>query len=159
MTASTELLQLRPEHGPMLLDLFSIIAADPESRHFHPHPFTAVEADRICGHGGLDRYFALKVNDRLLAYGMLRGWDEGFLVPSIGIYVAPELRGSGAAQLMMQFMHLTARLSGAKQIRLKVYPSNQVAFAFYTSLGYRFPKQGGQDVQLVGTLDLWAPTK
>lgn len=154
MTASAELLKLRPEHRPMLIDLFSIIAADPESRHFNPHPFTAVEADRICGHGGLDRYFALKVNDRLLAYGMLRGWDEGFLVPSLGIYVAPELRGSGAAQSMMHFMHLVARLSGAKQIRLKVYPSNQAAFALYTLLGYRFSQQVGQDVQLVGTLEL-----
>lgn len=151
MTASVELLQLRPEHGPMLADFFSVVSADPNSAHFHPHPFTAAEADRICGYSGLDRYLSLKVNDRFLAYGMLRGWDEGFVVPSLGIYVAPELRGTGSARLLMQHLHLIARLSGAKQVRLKVYPENTIAYRLYQSMGYVFT-ESEDSIQLVGVL-------
>ena len=149
-----EILHLRPVHATPLAEFFARIAADPVSSHFHPHPFTTTEADRICNHSGQDRYLALRVDDRFLAYGMLRGWDEGYAVPSLGIYVAPELRGSGAARLMMEHLHLTARLSGAKRIRLKVYPDNLPAHRLYVSLGYQFPDPAGQEGQLVGFIEV-----
>ncbi|WP_424578938.1 GNAT family N-acetyltransferase [Bradyrhizobium sp. USDA 241] len=149
-----EILVLRPDYAPMLTELFGRIAADPLGGHFHPHPFTAAEADRICNYGGRDRYLALRVNNQFLAYGMLRGWDEGFSVPSLGIYVAQELRGSGASRLMMEHLHLTARLSGAKRIRLKVYPENVSACKLYVSLGYQFSDPVAEAEQLVGFLEL-----
>ena len=96
----------------------------------------------------------MRVDDRFQAYGMLRGWDEGFSVPSLGIYVAQELRGSGAARLMMEHLHVTARLSGAKRIRLKVYPDNLPAYKLYVSLGYQFPDPPGDEDQLVGILEV-----
>ncbi len=154
MTVKPEILHLRPAHAALLADLFARIAADPLSSRFHPHPFTTIEADRICNYSGQDKYLALRVDDRLLAYGMLRGWDTGFLVPSLGIYVAPELRGSGAARLLMEQLHQTARLSGAKRIRLKVYPDNLPAYKLYVSLGYHFSDPAGQDSQIVGMLEL-----
>lgn len=156
MTISAEMLHLRPVHVALLANLFARIAADPLSRRFHPHPFTAHDADRICNHRGQDRFLALRVEDRLLAYGMLRGWDEGFSIPSLGIYVAPELRGSGAARLMMEHLHLIARLSGAERIRLKVYQDNLAAYKLYVSFGYCFPDPAGPDGQRIGILDLSA---
>jgi Acetyltransferases len=154
MSVQLEILHLRADHSAMLAELFARIVTDPLSSRFHPHPFTAAEAERICNYAGQDRYAALKVNDRLLGYGMLRGWDEGYSVPSLGIYVASELRGSGAARLIMEYLHLSARLSGAKQIRLKVYPDNVAAHKLYISLGYRFSDSTGPQDQLIGILDL-----
>ncbi|MBR1133267.1 GNAT family N-acetyltransferase [Bradyrhizobium iriomotense] len=154
MTVILEVLHLKPDHTLLLTELFSRIAADPLSNRFHPHPFTATEADRICHYGGRDRYLALRIDDQLSAYCMLRGWDEGFSVPSLGIYVAPELRGSGAARLMMQHLHLTARLSGAERIRLKVYADNLSAYKLYASLGYCFSDPADNTGQLVGIFDL-----
>ncbi|MCK1568763.1 ribosomal protein S18 acetylase RimI-like enzyme [Bradyrhizobium sp. GM5.1] len=153
MTASLEIVHLRPGHATLLAELFAIIAADQRCSRFHPHPFTQAEAARICNHRGNDRYLALRTEERLLAYGLLRGWDEGFAIPSLGIYVVPELRGSGAARLLMEHLHLTAQLSGAKRIRIKVYPDNILAQRLYLSLGYCFSDLRETD-QLVGILDL-----
>lgn len=154
MTVALEVLHLRPAHFELLAELFECIAADPLSNHFHPHPFTADAASRICNYTGQDRYLALRIDDRLLAYGMLRGWDEGFSVPSLGIYVLPEVRGSGAARLLMEHLHVTARLSGAKQIRLKVYRENLPAYKLYTSLGYHFLDFSDQQGQIIGMLEV-----
>lgn len=154
MTVSVEIVTLRPTHVPLLVELFARIANDPRAIRFHPHPFTTAEAERICHHGGHDKYLALLVDDRFVAYGMLRGWDEGFSVPSLGIYVAPELHGSGAARHMMNHLHLTARLSGAKCIRLKVYADNLTAYKLYVSMGYDFSGAADQGGQLVGVCDV-----
>jgi GNAT superfamily N-acetyltransferase len=159
MTVKLEILHLRPGHSALLAELFSRIAADPLSNRFHPHPFTATDAERISSYHGLDRYMALRIDHRLFAYGMLRGWDEGFSVPSLGIYVAPELRGSGAARLMMQHLHLTARLSGADRIRLKVHADNLPAYKLYLSLGYHFPEPADHIGQLIGVLELSGSSK
>jgi ribosomal protein S18 acetylase RimI-like enzyme len=88
----------------------------------------------------------------MIAYGMLRGWDEGYDVPSLGIVVAPAFRGQGYGRSLMHFLHAAAKARGAPAIRLKVYPENSTAVALYQSLGYVFgAKEGGQ---LVGLLDL-----
>jgi len=149
-----EIIVLRPDHVTLLAELFARISADPLSGRFHPHPFSGAEADRICNHQGHDRYLALRANDRFLAYGMLRGWDEGFSVPSLGIYVAPELRGSGASRLITEHLHLPARLSCAMRIPVRVYSENVSAYNFYLSLGYRFSDPVGEAGQLVGFLEL-----
>lgn len=154
MAMDVEILHLRPCHVSLLSSLFARISADPATSKFHPHPFTAEVAEYICGATGLDRYVALSVNENLRAYGMLRGWDAGFSIPSLGIYVEPELRGTGAARHLMQHLHLIARLSGADQIRLKVYRDNVAAYRLYKSLGYRFLYDVEGDAQLVGLCDL-----
>jgi GNAT superfamily N-acetyltransferase len=154
MTVRLEILHLGPDHVELLAELFARIVTDPLSSRFHPHPFSTPEAERICHYRGQDRYLVLRVDDRFQAYGMLRGWDQGFSVPSLGIYVAPECRGLGASRVMMEHLHLTARLSGVKRICLKVYPDNLSAYKLYVSLGYHFAEPASQESQLVGVLEV-----
>jgi GNAT superfamily N-acetyltransferase len=134
--------------------LFARIAADASGVHFHPHPFTSGEAERVCRHAGKDLYFAMRCDDVLVAYGMLRGWNEGFPIPSLGVYVTPEMRGTGAARMFMQHLHENARLAGANQIRLKVHADNHAARQLYRSLGYRFDETPQPDGQLLGLFDI-----
>jgi ribosomal protein S18 acetylase RimI-like enzyme len=149
-----EIVRLKPEHRKTLAAFFSRIARDTTSRHFHPHTFTEEDADRICSYCGKDLYVGLHFNANFLGYGMLRGWDEGFSVPSLGIYIAPEMRGTGAAKLMMQHLHLAAKLSKATQVRLKVYRDNAAALRLYRSFGYQFDDSFGDGAQVVGILSL-----
>jgi len=88
-----------------------------------------------------------------LAYGILRGWDQGYEIPSLGIAVHPEARGGKLGELMMHFLHSAARRKGARQVRLKVYGKNVSARNLYIKLGYKFDtvEEGGQ---LVGRLKL-----
>lgn len=148
------LLPLQPEHVTAVAGMFEEINADPTARRFHPHPFDADNAIRVCSGAGRDLYSGLWIDGKLSGYGMLRGWDEGFDTPSLGIWISARLRGTGAAKAMMSFLHLAASLSGAVRIRLKVYSDNEKAIALYRSFGYRFSEVLEPDGQLLGVLDL-----
>jgi len=138
MTDNTalEFRRLGSELLPGLRTFFRALRADPASAHFHPHPFTDGEAERVCTSAGKDLYLAAAVNGEVRAYGMLRGWDEGYAIPSLGIAVHPSARGTGLGAAFMQYLHAAAAARGAKTIRLKVYADNMRAKALYERLGY-----------------------
>jgi ribosomal-protein-alanine N-acetyltransferase len=147
-----EIRTISPEWQRPLADFFAAIRMSGE-RNFHPHPFTDDAAIKIANYCGNDLYY-LVVNDKtVLAYGMLRGWDEGFEVPSLGIAVHPSFRGRKLGELLMHFLHVAARQKGARQIRLKVYATNSAGRNMYTKLGYSFDSAEA-DGQLVGILEL-----
>ena len=147
------LCQLQPRHEVLVRTLFTKIDADPASRYFHPHSFSADEAARICGYAGKDLYLLMIADEQPIGYGMLRGWEAGYEVPSLGIFIAAEARRTGVARLLMEYLHYCARLRGARAVLLKVYEANVNAARLYKKLGYIFasePKNG----QLVGKLEL-----
>lgn len=114
-----------------------------DHRHFHPHPFTDEVIDGLARHRGRDLYTVVVEENRVLGYGMLRGWDEGFETPSLGIAIHPAARNLGLGKALMQFLHATARERGAKQVRLRVGGDNTAAMALYSALGYRFVSREG----------------
>lgn len=118
--------------GAALADLFAAL----DATHFHPHPLTRAEAERIASYRGQDVYLTLADEGRLVAYGMLRGWDEGYAVPSLGIAVRADCYGRGYGRTMMAVLHDVARERGATTIRLRVHPDNPRAIRLYRSLGY-----------------------
>jgi ribosomal-protein-alanine N-acetyltransferase len=128
-----------------------IVEADVD-KLFHPHPFTREQAARIACYDGKDMYYVLTLEHEIVGYGMLRGWDEGFDVPSLGLAIAPSYQGKGFGSLLMHFLHMAARCRGAKTIRLKVHQQNERALAMYSSLGYEFAAE--EDGQMVGVLRL-----
>lgn len=153
MIKTLQILQINPALTDKLGRFFDELHSCPAYQHFHPHPMTADYARHVCEHhAGEDLYFAIDGGNRILGYGMLRGWDEGYSIPSLAIAIAPKLRGTGLGECFMHFLHSAARIKGAQRIRLKVYPENIVAHRLYLKLGYRFDmiEQG----QLVGLLDL-----
>ena len=131
---------------------FSIIRGAVE-HYFHPHPLTEEFAGRTAQHTGKDLYYVLVDGREVLAYGMLRGWDEGYDIPSLGIVVHPDSRGKGLGELLMHFLHDAARRQGARELMLRVCRENVAAYELYVKLGYRFgvEERGGQ---LVGRLTL-----
>jgi ribosomal protein S18 acetylase RimI-like enzyme len=135
-----------------LAKLFDTITADVDDRWFHPHPFTSQQAEALTCYEGQDLYYVAAHGDEVLAYGMLRGWDEGFRIPSLGIYVRPDARGQGLATRLTAFLHRAARDKGAPRVRLRVYPDNTAAIGLYEGLGYIF--EGEECGQMVGFIDL-----
>ncbi len=121
-----------PGDAGKLADIF----AELDSPFFGPHPLTPDEATRLANRSGRDVY-ALLVADQLpVAYGMLRGWDEGYTTPSLGIAVRTSAKGRGYGRLMMERLHDEARARGADRVRLRVHPDNTVARRLYESFGY-----------------------
>jgi [ribosomal protein S18]-alanine N-acetyltransferase len=124
---------VRAGDGRALAELFAAI----QDERFHPHALTREEADRLAAYRGRDVYAVLEAGDgRFVAYGLLRGWDEGYAVPSLGIAVRAGERGRGHGRRMMHWLATEARRRGADRIRLRVDPGNTPARRLYEQLGY-----------------------
>jgi ribosomal protein S18 acetylase RimI-like enzyme len=72
---------------------------------------------------------------------------------SLDIYIDKDFRGSGAAKVFMEFLHLMASLRGASRVRLKVHANNIRARRFYDRLGYRF-SETLENGEFIGLLEL-----
>ncbi len=148
------LTRLRPQHLDALKALFSVVRADPSAKNFHPHGFSDDDARIIANYPGLDIYAAyFSPSEEIIAYGMLRGVDEGYDIPSLGIYLAPDARGRGVSRQVMDGLHLYARRDlGASKVRLKVYSDNLAALNLYKRVGYQF--EVGDSQEMVGYFSL-----
>ena len=122
---------------------------------FRPHAFTIEEAERIASRGGHDLFAILVDEKRAVAYGMLRGWDEGYATPSLGIAVRKDCQGKGIGRLMMEHLRRAAIARRATSVRLRVHPDNVRARHLYESLGYRY--RGEERGELVMSLYLDPP--
>jgi ribosomal protein S18 acetylase RimI-like enzyme len=148
MEITVEFRLVEPGDEDILLVLFAAI----DQTFFRPHPFTRQEAHRIATHSGRDVYAVIVDSERPAAYGMLRGWDEGYEVPSLGVAVRADSYGRGLGRTMMTRLHDEASLRGAHQVRLRVHPDNDAARRLYESLGYRYA--GEERAELVMVRDL-----
>jgi ribosomal protein S18 acetylase RimI-like enzyme len=104
---------------------------------FRPHDLGPSGARAIAGYAGRDVYLIGFVGRVPAAYGMLRGWDEGYEVPSLGIAIRDGYRDQGLGRQMMRALHRVARERGADRVRLRVAPGNRRARHLYATLGYR----------------------
>ena len=147
-----EIRRLHPSLALPLCEFFSRIDTPEIRDHFSPHEFTARQAESLCRHQGADQYFVALRDGRILAYGMLRGWDEGYEIPSLGICVDPGHQRVGLGYLLMTHLVCVARMKGAPSVLLKVKRDNARAIALYRNMGFALAPL--DDEYLKGTLDL-----
>jgi lipopolysaccharide/colanic/teichoic acid biosynthesis glycosyltransferase/ribosomal protein S18 acetylase RimI-like enzyme len=136
-----------PGDAATLMDLLSGI----DRSFFRPHPFTMEEAQRIAHQTGRDVYGMLMEGDRPVAYGLLRGFDEGYATPALGIAVRTDAQGRGFARMTMTALHEQASVRGAETIRLRVSHDNARARRLYESFGYSYRGEDrGELVMVLG---------
>jgi ribosomal protein S18 acetylase RimI-like enzyme len=152
-SAQLEFHRIEPAVERGLAIFFEHLRSAGEEARFHPHPFTPEAARERAGYGGRDVYCVAMAAGVVLGYGMLRGWDQGYAIPSLGIAIHADARGIGLGRALMLYLHAEARRRGAQRIRLKVYPDNVTAVELYRSLGYVYEASLEQG-QLVGFKDL-----
>lgn len=153
MREALELHRLSAEWEQPLAAFFQDLERGTASKYFHPHPFSAERAHQLANYTGLDLYYVLVEGRRVLGYGLLRGWDANFDVPSLGIVLRDEIQGHGLGEAFIGFLHQAAARRGATRIRLKVYPENKRALRLYQKVGYKFDTELDAD-QLVGHHEL-----
>uniref|UniRef100_A0A6M3IV24 Putative acetyltransferase n=1 Tax=viral metagenome TaxID=1070528 RepID=A0A6M3IV24_9ZZZZ len=117
-----------------------------EFKHFTPHAFSREAIADIIDCSKLDLYYVVLYESKVIGYGMLRGMDEGYNVPSLGIGVDKAAYGTGVAKTLMEFLEAASRLRGYKKMRLRVYKENPRAFHFYTKLGYTYEPYDDESV-------------
>jgi GNAT superfamily N-acetyltransferase len=103
---------------------------------FHPFALTRETAGGLLAAAMLDRFFLGVRGDDPVAFSMLRGWDAGFAVPSLGMFVDVRWQGRGVGRRMLDATLLAAREAGGTAVRLSVYERNAAAFSLYMSRGF-----------------------
>ena len=125
--------------GPADEDLLFELLASVDASTFRPHPFTREETHRIASRTGRDCYAMLVSRSEppvAVAYGILRGWDDGYAIASLGVAVRSSAQGQGLGRRMMECLHAYARECGSTSVRLRVNRSNIRARQLYESMGY-----------------------
>jgi len=111
---------------------FSLIKDEP---FFQPHSFDIIEwHDQIDEQG---EYWWLEDEYKILAYGFIRGWREGWPEKVIGICSHPNLRGKGFGELMLRWLEKVAWDRGLEYLRIHVDRENKPAYNLYKKLGYQ----------------------
>jgi ribosomal protein S18 acetylase RimI-like enzyme len=153
--SSIDIRQISTNDGMALADFFTSLSGDPEIiSFFHPHPFTREYARELCANANerKDRYYVASLKGIVVAYMMLRGWDEGYSVPSFGVCAHPELREVGLGQTLLAHAVAESKAAGAEKLRLTVFKVNERAVHVYRKFGFVF--QDKNEHELVGILDL-----
>ena len=140
-----------------LASFFKVIKKHNLHNFFHPHPFNLKTAKKIIEISESDKsdlyYLVLDKNEQIAGYFMLRGFDEGYSVPSFAIVVHPDYMNRGIGkQVTIVAIKICERLKIGKMM-LKVYEDNIVAQKMYRSLNFTFSKSDKKD-ELVGRLNI-----
>jgi ribosomal protein S18 acetylase RimI-like enzyme len=131
-----------PEHADALVALFERNTVPAVEEMFDPFSFTAAEARRIALEPRQDGYYMATRGDELLGLSMLRGFDEGYEIPSFGIFIDHEYHGHGIGRRLTVRTIEQARRRGCPAVRLTVYADNTAARTLYESLGFREQERG-----------------
>ena len=111
------------------------------TNRFHPFPLDQQTARRIASAQHLDRYYIALIEKEVVGMVMLRGWDEGYSIPSFGIVVGHNHHGQGYGRQMTEFALSEARRVGCTSVRLTVDADNERAVHLYQSLGFSEAKR------------------
>lgn len=94
------------------------------ARRFYALPHDEASIAAILSAARQDVYFAMFWNDQLISVAMLRGWDEGYDIPSFGILVDEKFKGVQVMPILLETAKLMCRMSKVKRMMLKIHPDN-----------------------------------
>ena len=107
-----------------------------DEKYFKPHKFNYLTL--IKNVFNKDVFIIQLIENDIVGYGMLRGWEEGYNIPILGIMIDKEHRGMGLSKSLMDNLHWIAKLMGSKKVMLKVFKNNDIAVNLYKKCNYEF---------------------
>lgn len=106
--------------------------------YFYPHKMDYENLINMLEKNKLDHYKIVVQQNEIIGYGILRGWEEGYEIPSLGIMIDKNFRGIGLSKLVMNYLEVLSKIMGSKNIRLVVHKNNVIAYNLYKRLNYEF---------------------
>lgn len=106
------------------------------SKYFIPFDFDHTTIKKILTEKKEDKFFGLFVDDSLIGFYMLRGFDEGYDIPSYGVWISKEYSAKGLSKLTLQHAVSICKINGIKKLLLKVHPENKIAKMIYENFGF-----------------------
>ncbi|MFZ1280088.1 MAG: GNAT family N-acetyltransferase [Ignavibacteriaceae bacterium] len=132
-----EIKRLTIDHSKELSELLQ--SADKDyTQYFIPFVFDFEIILKILSNAIKDQYYGIFTDNKLVGFYMLRGFDEGYEIPSYGVWVAKDFSSKGISKLTLQHAISFCKINNIKKIILKVHPDNVIAKNIYESFGFIF---------------------
>src|ERR1700733_13895683 len=109
--------RVQAEHADLLTELFERNSRPEVTSSFDPFPLDREEARRIALQSHQDEYYVAMRTDRVVGFSMLRGFDEGYTIPSFGIFVDHDAHGQGIGRALTAWTIEAARARGCPSVR------------------------------------------
>ena len=119
-------------------DLSDLLANSPKKyiKYFTPFNFDSITIKSVLDNSLKDTFFGIFINQQLIGFYMLRGWDAGYEIPSYGVFISSGHKGIGLGKLTLLHAISFCRLNQTKKLMLKVHPENLVAKKLYENMGF-----------------------
>jgi len=116
---------------------------------FRAFDLSQEQATWLANYSGKDSYFLAVSNGEIAGFGMLRGWDEGYAIPSLGLFVSPAHQGKGIGKAIMNHLTETSIERSCEKIRLTVDAVNEKAVALYKAQQYEIDSEQSDEDRFV----------
>lgn len=147
-TRGARIKKLRPDDALELSCLLN--SAPPEySKYFTPFSFDFKTISTLLKKAKLDWYFGVRIGWRLAGFYMLRGFDQGYDIPSYGVWISPHYCRKGLAKRSLTHAFALCRLHRINKLMLKVHPDNTLAKKFYEKNGFVVCKTDPKNKNLI----------
>jgi RimJ/RimL family protein N-acetyltransferase len=132
---SIEIKELKLEHIPHLVEKLSHENLE-YLKHYTAFELTNEKFISLLNNAVKDKYFGIFFGDEIVGFYMLRGFDEGFEIPSYGVIILSRFSNNGLSKLTLYHAFSICRINNIKKLMLKVRPENIYAKKLYESLGF-----------------------
>lgn len=132
---SVEIKILKVEH---ISDLIKKLSNEqPEYlKYFTAFEFSSEKFNTLLKKAVNDKFYGIFVGDEIAGFYMLRGFDEGYEIPSYGVIILSNFANKGLSKLTLFHAFTLCRINNIKKLMLKVRPENIYAKKLYESLGF-----------------------
>ena len=103
---------------------------------FHPFPLNRETAENLLDQSRQDCFFVIEEEGEIIGFSMLRGFDEGFEIPSFGVFVEAAHQGRGAGKYLCKWTLRWCDQTGIDKTRLSVHRENTRAIELYRQLDF-----------------------
>jgi ribosomal protein S18 acetylase RimI-like enzyme len=128
---------IEPEDFEQLAVFFENNNVESITLFFTPFALTRETAYEIVSEDHRDRYYLGIVEGKAIGFSMLRGWDEGYAIPSFGMFIDQHQHGHGYGKQLLDLTIEAARQLGCQKVRLSVRKANHPAYRIYKSRGFK----------------------
>ena len=108
------------------------------TKYFNPFKFDYSTIISILQNSINDKFFGIFIENKLIGFYMLRGLDQGYTVPSYGVFISNRFSGLGLAKLTLQHALSICKMNNINEMMLKVHPNNIYAKKMYEDFGFNY---------------------
>lgn len=118
-------------------------------RYFNPFDWGKQDFISSIINARKDRYFGIFYQNILVGFYMLRGFDQGYSIPSYGVYISSCYKNKGIAKSSLIHAFKYCKENHIDRVMLKVHPDNTIAKLLYEKEGFVFSKEDPVSGQLI----------